>query len=104
MTNAYNTITGRKLDLLNISESEKGLLREALIRVRTDNWNRFGAWWPKAFNDSGLSEDSPVFRICCDLESRLGIDEGRVSPPDYRDYLADLIEERFGSRSRLPAP
>jgi hypothetical protein len=24
-----------------------------------------------------------------------------VAPPDYRDYLADLIEERYGSRYRF---
>jgi hypothetical protein len=42
-----------------------------------------------------------VYRICKDLEARLGIAEGKVAPPDYRDYLADLIEERYGSRYRF---
>lgn len=27
--------------------------------------------------------------------------QGKVAPPDYRDYLADLIEERYGSRYRF---
>lgn len=40
-------------------------------------------------------------RICQDLEARLGIAQGKVAPPDYRDYLADLIEERYGSRYRF---
>lgn len=31
----------------------------------------------------------------------MGIAQGKVAPPDYRDYLAALIEERFGSRYRF---
>lgn len=40
-------------------------------------------------------------RICQDLEARLGIVQRKVAAPDYRDYLADLIEERFGSRYKF---
>jgi transcriptional regulator with XRE-family HTH domain len=102
MKNEYRTITGRKLDLSALTETERTLLREALERVRkVGGWNRFAAWWLKAFNESGLAENSPVFRVCRDLEARLGIGEGKVAPPDYRDYLADLIEERFRSRYRF---
>ncbi len=98
----YRTITGRNLDLTKLAEPERKLLREALGRVRkSPGWNRFAAWWLKTFNETGLPDSSPVFRICRDLEARLGIAEGKVAPPDYRDYLADLIEERFGSRYRF---
>ncbi len=102
MKSEYRTITGRKIDLSALTEAERKLLREALERVRKPGgWNRFAAWWLKAFNESGLADTSPVFRVCRDLEARLGIAEGKVAPPDYRDYLADLIEERYGSRSRF---
>lgn len=102
MKTEYRTITGRKLDLSNITQPERNLLREALDRVRkVGGWNRFAAWWLKAFNESGLPDSSLVYRICRDLEARLGIAEGKVAPPDYRDYLADLIEEHFGSRHRF---
>lgn len=102
MKTEYRTITGRKLDLSKITQPERTLLREALDRVRrAGGWNRFAAWWLKAFNESGLPDASPVFRICRDLEARLGIAEGKVAPPDYRDYLADLIEEHFGTRLRF---
>ena len=104
MKKEYRTITGRTLDLARVTPREGALLREALKRVRkTGGWNRFAAWWLKAFNESGLQDSSPVFRICRDLEARLGIGEGKVAPPDYRDYLADLIEERFESRYRFCA-
>jgi transcriptional regulator with XRE-family HTH domain len=42
-----------------------------------------------------------VYRLCQDLEARLGISQGKVAPPDYRDYLADLIDERYGSRYKF---
>ena len=102
MKNEYRTITGRRLDLSNITQPERTLLREALERVRkVGGWNRFAAWWLKSFNESGLPDTSAVYRTCRDLEARLGIAEGKVAPPDYRDYLADLIEEHFGTRHRF---
>lgn len=102
MSVAYATITGRTFDLGKLTDAERALLRQALDRVRNaGGWNRFASWWLKAFNASGLEESSPVFRICRDLEARLGIAEGKVALPDYRDYLADLIEERFGTRYKF---
>jgi hypothetical protein len=54
--------------------------------------------WNAEFTKAGLSTTSPGYAICQDLEARLRIDQGTVSPPDYRDVLADLIACRFGSR------
>jgi len=42
-----------------------------------------------------------VYRICQDLEARLGINQGKVSPPDYRDFLAELVDTQFGSRQEF---
>lgn len=104
MNREYRTITGRTLDLSGLTQPERELLRAALERVRKPGgWNRSAAWWLKAFGSSGLRETSPVFRVCRDLEARLGISERKVAPPDYRDYLADLIEEHFESRHRFCA-
>ena len=41
---------------------------------------------------------SAVYRICQDLAARLGISEGRVATPGYREMLSDLIDVRFKSR------
>ena len=65
------------------------------------DWTRFAAWWNAAFNAAGLSTTSVVYRICQDLEARLGISQGKVMPPDYRDFLADLIDVQFGSRQEF---
>jgi hypothetical protein len=96
---AYQTITGRRIPLSRLSRSEKELLSRVRQKYNARlDWTRFAAWWNAEFSRSGLTTKSPVYRICQDLEARLGIHQGSVSPPDYRDFLADLIDEQFGSR------
>ncbi len=98
----YRTITGRLIPLSKFTKSERDFLTrvQQKYRARLD-WTRFAAWWNAEFTKTGLSSKSPVYRICQDLEARLGIDQGSVSPPDYRDFLADLIDAQFGSRQEF---
>jgi len=99
---AYRTITGRIFDLATLANGE----REFLVKVFTlytaqPEWSEFSFQRNKIFDEWDLEEKSSTYRICQDLEARLGIMQGKVSPPDYRDYLADLIEARYGSRYRF---
>ena len=95
----YLTITGRVLPLDGLDAAESEFLASVQRRYATDReWSEFAAWWAEEFRRSKLPRESPAYRICQDLEARLGIAQGKVAPPDYRDYLADLIEERYGSR------
>jgi transcriptional regulator with XRE-family HTH domain len=99
LSRLYETISGRQIPLSKLKRSEKELL--ARVRHKYNSrleWTRFAAWWNAEFTKSRLSTQSPVYRICQDLEARLGIHQGSVSPPDYRDFLLDLIDARFGSR------
>ncbi|MBI4600653.1 MAG: hypothetical protein HY721_01705 [Planctomycetes bacterium] len=99
---AYETITGRKINLGRLSREEKRLLLAVRRKFRSHpSWSAFASWWTAELGQAGLTEKSPAYRICQDLEARLGIAEGKVGAPDYRDYLADLIEERYGSRYRF---
>ena len=102
MKAAYQTITGRRLKLDKLSAGERKLLVaiEKKFRARPQ-WSEFASWWVAQFRKSQIPADSVVRRVCRDLEARLGIAERKVAPPDYRDYLADLIEERFGSRYKF---
>lgn len=98
----YRTITGRHLDISNLDRAERDCL--GMIQKEyegTPEWSTFASWWGGALRQTGLAEGSVVYRICQDLEARLGIVQGKVAAPDYRDYLADLIEERYGSRYRF---
>ena len=95
----YQTISGRRVPLSKLNRSEKGLLGRVQQKYNSRlEWTRFAAWWNAEFTKTGLSTRSPLYRICQDLEARLGIHQGSVSPPDYRDFLADLIDGQFGSR------
>ncbi len=98
----YKTITGRTLELSQLTAEERRFLEVVRSEYqKRPEWTPFEAFWIREFERSGLSTESVVHRICHDLEARLGIAQGKVAPPDYRDYLADLIEERYGSRYRF---
>jgi hypothetical protein len=98
----YRTITGGQIALSGLSDAELGFL-EMLARKYNakQDWTRFAAWWNAKFNASGLAASSVIYRMCQDLEARLGINQGKVSPPDYRDCLAELIDSQFGSRQEF---
>ena len=98
----YRTITGRRLDLGDLSRAERDFLRSVQEQYEgAPEWSAFASWWLSKLRQVGLPTGSVPYRICQDLEARLGIAQGNVAPPDYRDYLADLIEERYGSRYRF---
>jgi hypothetical protein len=98
----YSTIAGRVLQLGRLSRDESEFLTAVRERFGTaPEWSEFGAWLAERFRRLGLPRASPLYRLCQDLEARLGIAQGKVAAPDYRDYLADLIEERYGSRYRF---
>lgn len=98
----YETITGRRLGLAELTPDERDFLTAVQRRYATrPEWSEFAAWWAEGLRQAGLFESSPAYRICQDLEARLGIAQGKVAMPDYRDSLADLIEEQYGSRYRF---
>jgi hypothetical protein len=103
-TNAavYQTITGGRIPLSNLSDEEYRFLEVVAKKYGSrQDWTRFAAWWNANFNAAGLNTSSVIYRICQDLEARLGIDQGKVSLPDYRDFLAELIDTHFGSRQEF---
>lgn len=98
----FRTITGRTFDLDRLGADERDFLTRVRQRFETrPQWTAFGSWWVSQWQACSLPDDSPVWRICQDLEARLGIAQKKVAPPDYRDYLADLIEQEFGSRYKF---
>src|SRR5438034_792530 len=95
----YRTITGRRIPMSELTEAEFGFLEKIAKKYSAkQDWTRFAAWWNAEFNRAGLSTSSVVYRICQDLEARLGINQGKVSRPDYRDFLVELIDAQFDSR------
>lgn len=71
------------------------------------NWNEFGNFWIGKINSilgkvkREEAVKTPIFRICQDMESRLGIKQGYTRTTDYRDILAKIIAEKYHSRYRF---
>ena len=98
----YRTITGRTIDLNKLTRKERPFIAHVLGFYKDSvEWSRFAALWVREFEKRGLEANGLAYRICQDMEARLGIAQGKVAPPDYRDYLADLIEEKYGSRYKF---
>jgi Helix-turn-helix len=103
----YTTLTGRRFDLSRLTDAERAFLRRIASLFRQQpHWDQFSREWVALgrqilWRDGTVPVGHPVYRICQDLAARRGIAEGRVARPDYRDQLADLIEDRFGSRYRF---
>lgn len=101
---SYRALTGRLYDLRALSVAERETLDEIrALYARRLSWDDFGRQWVRSARerlwDKGqVPVGSTLYRIGQDLELRIGIAEGRVARPDYRDMLADHIEGRFRSR------
>ncbi|MEW6365171.1 MAG: hypothetical protein AB1714_11115 [Acidobacteriota bacterium] len=105
MIRRYETLTGRQFDLMQLTSAQRQALRRLMQYFESGvEWGRFSVLWQKELADAMLSPSPkermrhPLYRIAQDLEMRLGISQGLVAPPDYRDYIVDRIEEKFGSR------
>jgi hypothetical protein len=102
--NAYRLLSGRRLDLSALTAPERSVLDELVeLYRRRPAWDAFARAWPalareRVWGHGKVPVGSVLYRVAQDLELRLGIAEKRVAPPDYRDCIADLIEERFASR------
>ncbi len=108
MISRYETLTGRHLDVSILPAQEKRAFRRLLEQYkRAPKWGRFSSVWQRVLSRvlSGVAPKERtqhvLYRIGQDLEMRLGIAQGAVAPPDYRDRIADEIREKFGTRYKF---
>lgn len=103
----YVDLRGRPIPLGNLDDAERALVDELIDQFEDDpDWNEFEnsafARVIKFYNARGLSRAEAIattlFRVAQDLGSRVGIRQGYVRMPDYRDELADLIRRHYKSR------
>ena len=104
MDNKYHSLTGRIYDLSLMNENERAFL-EQVFKVHSGeiSWIEFSRFWinlgrKRLWKRRSVPVRNPVYRICQDLAARLGIREGLISEPGYREILADLIDSKFRSR------
>ena len=104
MKKVYETLENEKFDIKILSEQEFKFLKKVMkYYSEKPDWNVFSNYWLKEGQKvwGGMPKrevvDLPVFRICQDLEMRLGIEQGKTRMPDYRDDITALIDKKFDS-------
>jgi len=103
--NLYRTLNGEVFDLDKLPAKQKSIYAElkSFYDVNVE-WTKFtNLWVAKVREVFGAKEPSeivekPIYKICQDLDSRLGIRQGYTREPNYQDLLADIINIHFGSR------
>jgi transcriptional regulator with XRE-family HTH domain len=105
MKKQYVSLQNEAFDLESLSGSEKDFLRKAMdFYAKRPDWNEFSNYYTgdicRLYGSLPRKEISkkPIYKICLDLEMRLGIEQGQTRLPDYRDALEEIIDSEFGSR------
>lgn len=103
--NYYKTLDGEVFNLDELTKQQKLIYSEVKSFYDTNpDWNQFSNMWTDRLKEAFDGIDprtvikEPIFEICQDLDSRLGIRQGYTREPDYRDLLADIISRHFKSR------
>lgn len=103
----YVDLYGRVVPLGSLDAEERRIVASLRRRAATNPaWHEFRNVSIKALADfykpRGLSRrkiiSTPAWRIARDLTGLLGIAQGIMRAPDYRDDLEELIRTRFKSR------
>ncbi len=103
--NFYKTLNSEVFDLDQLTNEQEAIYRavESFYDTNPD-WGEFSNFWIARMREVLGNEESssvikaPIYKICQDLDSRLGIRQGYTRESDYRDLLADVIDRHFKSR------
>ncbi len=100
----YKTLHDIEYDLDSLSSPHKNFIKRMISYYKKNpHWNVFSNHWinegRKIWENMKRKDviKHPTFKICQDMESRLGIKQGYVRQTDYRDELQEIID-RFPSR------
>lgn len=102
----YKTLDHELIDVTQLSVEQKKLYQEIREYLnKKPSWNEFSNFWrgkvinvlSEKLNRDEITETS-VYRICQDMEARLGVEQGYVRKADWRDKLAIIIADNFSSR------
>lgn len=101
----YKTLNGEVYNIDSLSKKERVVYEEAQSYFKKNpDWPDFSTYWKDRIMEKlrGKTRKEivslPIFRICQDLSSRLGIKQGYVREEDYRDKLLEIIDRNFRSR------
>ena len=104
----YEDLSGRRWPLSSLTPQEQRFLQSFVKRVNERaSWPDLSSSWRvkllKLYDGRSRKDvvRLPLYAVCQDIESRVGIDQGFFRQRDYRDDLAEMISRKFPSRYRF---
>ncbi len=101
----YEDLSGRRWTVSSLTPGERRFLRSFVKSVNEGvSWPDLCASWRvkllKLCHGRRRKDvvRLPLYAVCQDIESRVGIDQGFFRQRDYRDDLAEMIRRKFPSR------
>jgi hypothetical protein len=106
----YTTLENERFDQDLLPPAHKSFLVKVFGKYsQNPSWDEFGHFWLgrgkklwKGITGTKLIA-LPLYKICQDLEARLGIQQGYTRERDYRDDLDEIIRAEFPSRYQFCA-
>jgi hypothetical protein len=105
---SYEDLSGRRWNISSLTALERAFLQSFVRRVNKGvSWPDLCSSWRvrllKLYDGQSRKDvvRLPLYAVCQDIESRVGIDQGFFRQRDYRDDLADMIARKFPSRYRF---
>ncbi|MBI4283618.1 MAG: hypothetical protein HY663_04025, partial [Chloroflexi bacterium] len=99
------TLSGEAFNLDELPAELQAVYSEVKSFYDTNiDWTEFTNLWMSKIREvfsnvkPSVIVEEPLYKICQDLDSRLGIRQGYTREPDYRDLLADIISLHYKSR------
>ena len=101
----YQTLKNEIYDLDSLPADQQSIYEAVWgFYQQEPTWDTFTAFWlgqvdrlqPKLTRAEIV--ETPIFKICEDMDARLAIKQGYARPGDYRDELQMIIDEKFHSR------
>lgn len=103
----YTTLENEKFDRDQLPVKQQEFLARVLRYYAKDpSWDEFAHFWLSKGNAwKGIKGKElvklPLYKICQDLEARLGIKQGYTRERDLRDDIEELVQNNFGSNYKF---
>ena len=101
----YQTLKQEIYDLDALPPEQQSVYEEVWnFYQQAPDWDTFTAVWlaqiDRLYPQLSRKDitETPLFKICEDLDARLAINQGYTRPSDYRDELQRIIKQKFPSR------
>ncbi|MBI5886632.1 MAG: helix-turn-helix transcriptional regulator [Deltaproteobacteria bacterium] len=102
----YTTLRHETVDIELLPKAHKTLFLEVSEYYRQKpSWVDFQNFWLTKITGTLAKKltraeiiQTAIYKICQDMDSRLGIEQGYIRQSDYRDILAMIIYKNYSSR------